>query len=401
MFAVLAWTPILHAQDFSATIYGNLIAYVELVSSSGATVDVPANKPSFVPATAYTGVNEKHLAQLNSSTSNFGFRGTERIDAHTSVWFQIESLVLLDTGGSALASRNTAVALQAQQGTIVIGLWDTPYKYVSLFSGTLRGLFPWDAILMNSPGFGVPVTITQGIRVNAVPDASFNRRQGNSVQYWTPLLDGFSGRLMYGVPENKMEATTASPAIASSLYSGSLSYANGAFQVNYAYEEHRDYFGLAQIGGSQGATLHNPSSKDEGHEVLGIYSIGDWRFIGQLEQLRYTTSDTLGGAVTRFQRDAFWINVVERLGAAQAWVAGGSTFSERCRRVGGAACVTDGLSGKELALGWAYDLSLRTQVFAAAYHIRNGESQSYAGDIFPVAPGAGTRGAAVGMMHRF
>ena len=38
-FAVLAWTPLSHAQDFSATIYGNLIAYLEVASSYGATVD--------------------------------------------------------------------------------------------------------------------------------------------------------------------------------------------------------------------------------------------------------------------------------------------------------------------------------------------------------------------------
>ncbi len=38
-FAVLAWTPLSHAQDFSATIYGNLIAYLGVVSSYGATVD--------------------------------------------------------------------------------------------------------------------------------------------------------------------------------------------------------------------------------------------------------------------------------------------------------------------------------------------------------------------------
>ena len=39
--------------------------------------------------------------------------------------------------------------------------------------------------------------------------------------------------------------------------------------------------------------------------------------------------------------------------------------------------------------------------FAVTYLIRNEESQVYAGDIFPVAPGADTRGAAIGMMHRF
>jgi predicted porin len=399
--AMLVWTSLSHAQDFSATIYGNLIAYLELVSSYRATVDVPANKPSFVPATAYTGINEKHEIKLNSSTSNFGLRGTERIDAGMSVWFQVESLVLLDTGGSTLASRNTALALQAPQGTVVVGLWDTPYKYVSLFSGTLRGLFPWDAVLMNNPGFGVPVTITQGTRVNAVPDASFNRRQGNTVQYWSPLIDGFAGRLMYGVPENKTGATGASPAVASALYSGSLAYATDIFALFYAYEQHRDYFGLAQIGGSAGATLRNPGSRDEGHELLGIYSIGDWKFIGQLERLRYASDDTLGGAVNRYQRDAFWINVSKWFGPAQAWIAGGSTFSERCRLVGGGACSANGLGGKELAIGWAYDFSRRTQVFAAAYLIRNGESQSYAGNIFPMAAGAATRGASAGIMHRF
>ena len=61
---------------------------------------------------------------------------------------------------SPWASRNSAVGLTGDYGTLFFGQWDTPYKYATVFVGPLRGLNPFDNTLTGNPGFNVPVVAT-------------------------------------------------------------------------------------------------------------------------------------------------------------------------------------------------------------------------------------------------
>ena len=83
-------------------------------------------------------------------------------------------------------------------------------------------------------------------------------------------------------------------------------------QLYSSYEQHRDYFGLSQIGGSQGATYTNSGSKDEGFQMVAVYYLADWKVTGQAERLKYAVNDTFQGAVDRYRRDAVWISVLKR-----------------------------------------------------------------------------------------
>ena len=75
-----------------------------------------------------------------------------------------------------------------------------------------------------------------------------------------------------------------------------LSYKAGAFNVSYGFERHNDYFGLAQLGGSAGATATNTSSKDVGHELVAAYAFTTGTKVSAIvERLTYDTDDTVVG----------------------------------------------------------------------------------------------------------
>ena len=52
-----------------------------------------------------------------------------------------------------------------------------------------------------------PFIFDINVGIGAKPDASFDRRQGNSIQYWSPNIAGFTVRLAHSVNEGKDRLT--------------------------------------------------------------------------------------------------------------------------------------------------------------------------------------------------
>jgi predicted porin len=401
----------LAAQASEVQIYGTFLPFLDHVKTSGATAPglSPANGGATqVAASAYTGDlgNLPARNRITSGTSNLGFRGSFKVNDDLKVIWQIESAISPDGDApNSLTSRNSCVGLEGAWGRVFYGNWDTPYKYPLLFVGALRGLNPFDNALTANPGFNVPGTTTQNGRVNAKADAAFNRRQGNSVQYWSPERNGFSGRIAYSVNEGKTAPTTTVPSVSPELWSALLSYRKGAFNLSYGYERHSDYFGLAQLGGSVGATATNASSKDEGHELVGAYAFSTGTKMSVIvEHLSYDTDDTVVGKVNHYERDAWYLLVQQRWGAHQVFGAYGSAGAGTAKVVGGGPVTTNGLGGKQWSAGYVYGLAKTVDLYASVYGMTNERSASYA--LFPpvgsgVAPGASTTGFGVGILYTF
>jgi len=287
---------------------------------------------------------------------------------------------------------------------VFFGNWDTPYKAPLLFVGALRGLNPFDNALTANPGFNVPGTTTQGGRVNTAADAAFNRRQGNSVQYWTPDMNGFSGRIAYSVNEGKSAATATAPSVSPDLWSASLSYRKGAFNVTYGFEEHNNYFGLAQMGGSAGATATNAGSRDVGHELVAAYAFSTGTKVSAIvERLTYDTDETVTGKVDHYQRDAWYLLVQQRWGMNQLFGSYGKAGAGSVTVLGGGPATTNGLGGTQWSVGYVRSLAKTVDLYASAYGMNNERSASYA--LFPpvgkVAPGASTTGFGLGILYTF
>ncbi|HJV38356.1 MAG TPA: porin [Geothrix sp.] len=405
-----AWPALLAAQASETQIYGTFLPFVDHIRTSGATA--PGLSPATggatqVAASAYTG-DAGNLAARNrmtSGTSNLGFRGSFKVSDDLKIIWQIESAVSPDGDApNSLTSRNSCLGLEGSWGRVFYGNWDTPYKYPILFVGALRGLNPFDNALTANPGFNVPGTTTQNGRVNGKADAAFNRRQGNSIQYWSPEVNGFSGRVAYSVNEGKTTASATVPSISPELYSALLSYKRGAFTLSYGYEQHKDYFGLAQLGGSAGATPTNTSSRDVAHELVGSYAFPTGTKVSAIvERLAYDTDDTVDGKVNHYERDAWYVLVQQRWAKHQLFGAYGKAAAGSVTVVGGGPATTNGLGGTQWSAGYSYSLAKSADLYASVYGMTNERSSSYA--LFPpvgtVAPGASTTGFGLGILYTF
>jgi predicted porin len=404
-------SPPLSAQEGQVSVYGTLHPFLDNFRTSGATPEglgPETGGATQVITAEYTGENLPNRFRITSGTSNVGFRGEISLTDRLQAFFQVENAVNTDGDHPVLtspwASRNSGVGLKGDYGTLFFGNWDTPYKYPTLFIGALRGLNPFDNALSGNPGFNVPVTTTQNGRASSRADAAFNRRQGNSIQYWTPTFVGLSARLAVSMNESRTRNTESNPSISPTLLSGLVSFALGELRVNYAYERHIDYFGTNWVGGSPGDTFTNRHSTDEGHEVLAWFTFPTrTRLAAMVERLIYRTEDTVVGSLRGYQRDVVYGALQQRLGDHTLWGAFGVADRGRCVRVGNLPCTTNGLRGMQWSAGYTFSPVKTLDIYAAYYEMINDRSGAYAlfPPVVPVTPGSDGHGFGLGIMYLF
>jgi len=392
-------------------IYGSALPFLNSVSAKGATAAAPADATSLLNSASYIGINQPARTRVDG-LALVGLRGRKDFGKVSGLW-QIE--LSYDTSGDIqglTGSRNSGVGLTGAWGTVLLGIWDTPYQWSSQKAAAIRGNSSFDyGNLIGTPGFNVPVSLTRSKRENTKADAGFNRRQGNIVQYWTPEYRGFSGRVAFSANEDRTVASGANVGVNPRIVSLAGSYESGGLMLRYAYETHKDYFGLSQLGtstgaaptASPGAIATNPTSNDVAHKIFAQYAFGNSRVAGILERLDYRTNDSTPGRVDRYQRDAMYVVGQTRFDRHTAWIGLGTANDGQCHRVGNAPCSTSGLSAKQATLGYVYSLDKNFDIYAAAFTVRNAKSATYG--IFPTlgttAPGARYNGVGLGLLAIF
>ena len=408
-----------HAQESSVQLYGTLNVDLERVEARGATAAGTLNASQM--GQRPTGVDVSPRNRVTSNSSNFGLRGSERFGNDLAAFFQVESAVNVDAGGTTVASRNSAVGLRGGWGSIRIGQWDTPYKAIS---GAVDPMFftgiTYTGALIGTPGFGVgPVTAgnvatsADGRTYASAANASFERRIGNSVQYWSPSLGGLTVRAAYSANEGKTANTDALTQVNPEIFVASIEYEQGIFYAAYAYERHDDYFGLdalvpaaqatpvAAVGGTPGA-----SSRDRGEKFVARVTLGGTQLGVMAERLRYTKSVTppVAGAFSRYERPAVVVTLVQKVGQGAIRALYGKAQDGSCSRADGSECDTSGLGARQMSLGYSYSPSRRTDLYAFYTRVENDARGSYqfanaAG--IGAAPGAASVGYLLGMRHTF
>jgi predicted porin len=425
------------ADAANVEIYGTLNTDFENVRATSATPVGTTSKPGCANNTCQmggtpSGFSEPSRNRVTSNSSNIGFRGKEELGMGLNAIFQIESGISIDsasttttTAGTAstgfFGSRNTNIGLSsAKLGTLFYGNWDTPYKALTntaafdSFWGT--GIENGNTMI-GTPGFGV-ASITTSQRDNNAADASFDRRQGNSVQYWTPQFYGISARLVYSANEGRAAEpqSVANPNTNPSIYGASIAWEYGPFRAAYAFEQHRDYFGLTQLGGQALGTAAmgaNPASRDNGNKATLSYiqpwSAGTTSLNVAFEQLAYSNTesrDAAGTDLIHYQRNLVYFAGKHQIGANTIRLGFGNAWAGSCVRGGGLAnpCSTSGLDAKQYSLGYSYSFSKRTDVYGfytlvdngsfANYVLGNGAAISSTGPT--AAGGGGGTGAGIG-----
>ncbi len=162
----------------SLTLYGRMNVALESSSLSGAKVD-------------------RSVRRQSNNRSVLGFRGDEDLGDGYRALFQIEGALSLDTGAAtSLANRDTRVGLVAPWGTVFMGHWVLPYL---LATSSYDPYYPTTAGYMSLLGNGSASSTN-----NVTDRSSFDRRQQNSLHFWTPGWKGLTGRVAYAFNEGEV-----------------------------------------------------------------------------------------------------------------------------------------------------------------------------------------------------
>ena len=339
-----------HAQDSAVQIYGRLnVALEHAASSSGAG-----------------------LTRLANNRSVLGFRGGEDLGGGLKAIFQVEGTLSPDTGAGALAARDTRVGLAGTWGTLFAGHWTTAYN------GATSGLdpfYPTTAGYMSIMGNGSAADAD-----NVSDKSSFDRRQSNSVHWWSPSWRGLSLRVTHGLNEEK-PANGAKP----SLTSAAAIYERGPWYAVLAGERHHDYQG--------------PGLDDTGAKAALAYQFPRTRIAVVAERLKY------GTGAGELARNAVYLSVSHqmgphgiRIGIARAGDARGPAGT----RIGVVRAGAD-TGATHATLGYDYTLSKRSSLYAYATRLDNRANGVYDFAINSVgaAPGATLKAYVLGMRHNF
>jgi predicted porin len=352
------------------TLYGTLNIDFENVKAAGA---------------AGAGVNALARNRVSANSSNFGFRGTEDLGGGLKAFFQLEmGSVAIDTGGGNLAGRNSAVGLQGGAGTVLLGNWDTPYKASTGNADAFYGT-----------GIANHVNVTAG---NSTPTAAsgatrngFDRRANNVFQYWSPTMNGFSGRFAYGA--NEAKTATASP----SLTSFSGTYASGPITLSLAHERHQQFGNTATV-----------STRDKGTKFTGTVQLGATQLGLIAEQLTFNgnvagvlnKNYTVGNA-DQAKINAYYFSVLHKIGAGTLRAAYGA---DRGVKLNGSTSVSADNRAKSFVFGYSYTFSKRTDVYGVYSKIKNetnSKNDFAINGVTGVAAGADPTGFGVGIRHTF
>ena len=349
-----------HAQS-TVTVYGRLNVSLEHADASHSPRDRAVNRES-------------------NNRSVIGFRGVEDLGDGVQALFQIEGSLALDTGvGPSLANRDTRVGLQTPYGLLFGGHWGTPYL---LATSTLDPWYPTTAGYMALMANGsAPTTNHLG------NTASFDRRQQNIVQYWTPtwgsasVLAGLVGRIAYAFNDGEVGPNGARP----QLLSASVTWEQGPWNLALAHEQHRDYQG--------------PHLSDSATKLGAAYRFGPGRIATAVERLRYETPI---GALTR---DSVFVAATWQIGATSlraSFTHAGEGKGPAGTRIGFVSAGDD-TGSRQWTLGADYTLSKRTGFYAYVSRIDNQARAAYDFAINPVGVGAGEKPTvfAMGMRHSF
>jgi len=314
------------------------------------------------------------VVRLSNNRSVLGFRGEEELGGGVKVLFQIEGTLAPDTGAGSPAARDTRIGIAGAAGTLFAGNWITPYN------GATAGLDPWyptTAGYMSIMGNGAAATVS-----NTSDVSSFDRRQQNSVHYWTPAWRGLQLRLAQGIGEER-PASGARP----SLSSGALVYEQGAWYATAAYERHREYQG--------------PGLNDSAAKLGAAYRCGATRVALAAERLRYET------AAGTLERNDVYVSLTRqigrhgiKLGIGHAGDGGGSAPDGTTI---GFARKGAGTGATHATLGYDYTLSQRSAVYAYYSRLanrRNGVAD-FAINSLGAQPGATLKGVVLGLRHNF
>ena len=293
------------------------------------------------------------------TTSWFGLSGTEDLGGGLKAGFAITSFIQVDDGtqgrfpGDTFFSRDANVSLSGGFGTVRLGRWLAPNFLPSVIGNPMGDSFTFAPLILH---MNVPLFNASGWQATTPADTGWS----NQVAYTTPNVGGFEANLQYQFGEQPGDNGKKNIG-ANFLYFG------GPLTVTGYYE--RDQIGNPGSGAYLGTT-----KKDW---MLGASY--DFKVVKPYLSYGETKVDDAGTAVppSAFSKAKTW-----QLGAS-APVGAGSVLASWVRTK-----IDSGASRKTFTVGYDYNLSKRTDVYAMLMNDRITHQET-------------GNSVGVGMRHRF
>lgn len=299
------------------------------------------------------------------TTSFIGFKGVEDLGNGLKGTFMLESFLHVDNGisgraaGDAFWARNANVGLAGDFGSVTVGRMDSLLFLSSLAFNPFGG------------SFGVSPTIRQtfGDVGLVFGDSGWS----NTIKYATPNLNGFTAAVQYQLKETTSGDNGNS-------WAANVTYLAGPFGVTATYQNFKT---AATAGGLANTTTTDFVAGDEQKvwQLGASYDFGGAKLFAQ-----YTNGKqefNVGGDDAESKQ--WQVGVSVPLGAGALLASYGQLKFEQGADEG---------KNKIFTLGYDYNLSKRTDVYAAYMYDKNSDNDAAtdwkAGNTF-----------AVGVRHRF
>ncbi len=289
-----------------------------------------------------SGLTKYKIDSGQQTASRFGIKGNENLGGGMQASFQIESQIEADTGGLSYAGRlfgsQAWVGLSGDFGSIKMGRIFTPYF------GAIATNDPFDA---KGPGEATRVFQDSGVRMD------------NTIKYSLPnAFGGYYADVAYGMGE------VAGDIAANRVISADAGYAAGPLNCEIAFHDSNDKLGVLQA-----RSVLLAASYDFGPAKVWLQFAQSHNDGSTLD-----TQDTLVGVSVPLRRGSFSADYVHK--------------ADKYKRN---ADVT------QLALGYYYPLSVRSNLYLIGSRLTNGTAANYQ----TVLPGATRSLLALGMRHQF
>jgi predicted porin len=301
------------------------------------------------------GADVTSLSTDGINSSRLGFRGVEDLGGGLRAGFWIEGALQPDTGNAAGQTwqRRSTVSLLGGFGELRFGRDYTP----TFWNHTV-----FDVFGTNGVGSRLNIGAKATTLRPATAQATTLVRANNTVGYLLPAMGGFYGQIQgaagEGTPGNKYAG-------------GRLGYGAGPINIAVAY----------------GQTFQDGNMVDDETEwnVGGSFNAGFLTVMGVYSQSEYADAEL----------KSWTLGVSVPFGASTLK----ATIGELDRSGGTVA------SGKanQIAIGYQYDMSKRTAIYATASQVDNDAGLSYTVGGPPGATGSGfkSRGVELGLRHSF
>ena len=356
----------------SVTLFGVVDAGVSYYQTTSKFVGVPG-----APVLNFVGTGDLKQSQWaltsgNYNNSRLGFRGTEDLGGGLAASFWLESPMTNDDGvvGASTFGRRSTVSLSGDFGELRLGRDYTPTFWND-------GIF--DPFGVNGVGTNLIATMSVGPRTvsaTGVDRGLFSNanyiRASNSVGYiLPPNLGGFYGQVMYAFNEQiKYDPGLTTPATPlnksrTGRYAGGrFGYAKGGLDVAASYGESvtGDNYFLGE------------TTKVKTANLGASYDFGIVKLFGEVARVKnvfdYVNPPLIGTG--DFKGDGYLLGATVPIGPGlirAAWSHVKLNYTSAPTVA--AALIPPDPKADKFALGYVYNLSRRTALYATAAYIKN------------------------------